>query len=372
MKKTLREHLDHDTGVKRILSLDGGGIRGALTLGYLKRIETIIREKENNSELLLCDYFDLIGGTSTGSIIASALAIGMSVDEITKLYLEIGGKIFSKKFSYLCQFSKRIKADYDHKYLEEELNARFKHITLESDEIKTGLCITAKRIDTNSTWFLLNHPNGKFYEFNKDILLADAVRASCAAPSYFLPKLLDVGNNETGAFVDGGVSLSNNPALSLLKVATLNGFPFKWKMSSDKLKLISIGTGYSVFKKNAESFLFKNKLFWAKNVADFFMQDASWQNQIILQWLSDSPTAVEIDMEIESLKDDLLGGRELIDYLRFNFPFTAENLNNLNLGRTFVEEEIDNLVEMSNAENREILYKIGLAASKNSVKVNFI
>ena len=50
---------------KRILSLDGGGIRGALTLGFLEKVEEIIREKENNPNLRLCDYFDLIGGTST-------------------------------------------------------------------------------------------------------------------------------------------------------------------------------------------------------------------------------------------------------------------------------------------------------------------
>jgi patatin-like phospholipase/acyl hydrolase len=59
---------------KRILSLDGGGIRGALTLGFLESLESIIREKENNKDLLLYDYFDLIGGASTGAIIAAGLS----------------------------------------------------------------------------------------------------------------------------------------------------------------------------------------------------------------------------------------------------------------------------------------------------------
>src|SRR6187431_1106664 len=94
---TLAQHFDPTTGPKRILALDGGGIRGALTLGYLKKIETILREKEGNPNLLLSDYFDLIGGTSTGSIIATALAIGKSVDEIVKLYMDLGGKIFGEK-----------------------------------------------------------------------------------------------------------------------------------------------------------------------------------------------------------------------------------------------------------------------------------
>ena len=55
-------------GPKRILALDGGGIRGALTLGYLKRIEAILRTRHNRPDLRLCDYFDLVGGTSTGAI----------------------------------------------------------------------------------------------------------------------------------------------------------------------------------------------------------------------------------------------------------------------------------------------------------------
>ena len=79
---------------KRILALDGGGIRGALTLGFLERI---VREKEGNPNLLLCDYFDLIGGTSTGAIIAAGLSIGKTAGEIKSLYLSIGDKIFGQK-----------------------------------------------------------------------------------------------------------------------------------------------------------------------------------------------------------------------------------------------------------------------------------
>lgn len=91
MKKTLSQHLDPSQGPKRILALDGGGIRGALTLGYLKRIEGIL-QSAHGTDYRLCDYFDLIGGTSTGSIIASGLALGMSVDEIWSRYKELGEK----------------------------------------------------------------------------------------------------------------------------------------------------------------------------------------------------------------------------------------------------------------------------------------
>lgn len=373
MKKTLHQHLANDGTPKKILSLDGGGIRGALTLGYLKRIETILREK-NGKDYLLCDHFDLIGGTSTGSIIASALAIGKSVDEIKDLYMDLGGKIFGEKRSFLKPWEtwKYLKAKFDYGNLEKSLKSAFGTITLASEEIKTGLCIVAKRADTNSTWPLINHPQGKFFDTilgkNKNIPLWQAVRASTAAPTYFAPQMIDVGDGQKAAFVDGGVSMANNPALTLLMVATLRGFPFGWEMGEDKLEIVSIGTGYSVFKKQTGEIKEAWLKTWASNVPDMLMQDASWQNQIILQWLSNSPTAQYIDMEIETLKDDFLGGKPQLKYLRYNFPMTENDLNGLNLDKTYSEKDVEDLIEMSNAHNREELYKIGEKAAWESVK----
>ena len=97
---SLKERLNAP-GPKRILARDGGGIRGALTMGYLKQIEDILRKQHGDDPAFrLCDYFDLIGGTSTGSIIASCLAIGMKVSEIRDSYFDLGGKIFAKKYKW--------------------------------------------------------------------------------------------------------------------------------------------------------------------------------------------------------------------------------------------------------------------------------
>lgn len=71
-------------GPKRILALDGGGIKGALTLGFLNRIETILRKKHNNNTMVLSDYFDFIGGTSTGFIIA-AIGVGGNINKVMKM-----------------------------------------------------------------------------------------------------------------------------------------------------------------------------------------------------------------------------------------------------------------------------------------------
>ncbi len=377
MKKTFEQHLDPSITPKRILSLDGGGIRGALTLGYLKQIENILREKENNPGLLLCDYFDLIGGTSTGSIIAACLATGMDVDAVVQSYMTLGGKIFGKKRTWWNPLEtwKFLKAEYDYVALEQSLKDVFGDITLGSDNIKTGLCIVAKRADTNSVWPLINHPKGKFFDTaigkNKDIPLWQAVRASSAAPTYFAPQMIDVGNGQRAAFVDGGVSMANNPALTLLMVATLKGFPFHWQMEEDKLTIVSVGTGYSVFKKQTGEIEEAWMKTWAQSVPDMLMQDASWQNQIMLQWLSNSPTRQYVDMEIESLQDDYIAGKPMLKYLRYNFPITENDLNGLGLGKTFTPVDVASLVEMSNAENRELLYTIGTAAAANMEAVHF-
>jgi patatin-like phospholipase/acyl hydrolase len=66
-------------GPKRLLALDGSGIRGAITLGFLEQMARLLRARLKREDLKLYDYFDLIGGTSTGAIIASGLAIGMPV-----------------------------------------------------------------------------------------------------------------------------------------------------------------------------------------------------------------------------------------------------------------------------------------------------
>jgi uncharacterized protein len=374
--RTLAQHLDPKTGPKRILSLDGGGIRGALTLGYLKKIESILREKYGK-DYLLCHHFDLIGGTSTGSIIAAALAIGKSVDEIKELYMNLGGKIFGQKRDWWkpWETAKFLKAGYDYKALKESLIEAFGDITLGSDKILTGLCIVAKRADTNSIWPLINHPNGKYFNSehgkNKDIPLWMAVRASSAAPTYFAPQMIDVGNNHQAAFVDGGVSMANNPALTLLMVATLKGFPFQWETGEDKISIVSVGTGYSVYKKLIGDIEDAWIATWASNIPDMLMQDASWQNRVVLQWLSKSPTAENMDGEMGSLQDDYIAGKPMLHYLRYNFPITVDELNGLGLGKKFDDKDVANIVEMSNAENRFLLYDIGVAASSKIQKEHF-
>ncbi|WP_028525198.1 patatin-like phospholipase family protein [Runella limosa] len=346
----------------RILALDGGGIRGAITLGYLEKIEVILRERYQKPDFRLCDYYDLIGGTSTGSIIATLLALGKSVEQIKTLYLELGEAIFSEKESFLRRY---LLAKFKPNKLKAKLDEHLGELTLGAEELKTGLAIVTKRSDTGGTWVFHNNPHGKYYEANKGILLKNIVRASTAAPSYFEPQQVNVGKNQQGMFVDGGVSMYNNPALLLFMMATLQGFGYHWEVGEDKLMITSIGTGISNDRIEMTEAAKRNNLYWALNAADMYMYDANMLGVTILQYLSESPTAIRINREIGDMKGDLLGGQKFLHYLRYNINLDENELNSLG----FTNINLQSLREMSKAENRFLLADIGTKAAEKQVKI---
>jgi patatin-like phospholipase/acyl hydrolase len=373
-------------GPKRILTLDGGGVRGAITLGYLQRLETILAAQSSKPDsFVLSDYFDLIGGTSTGSILAACIALGMKMSQLKVDYFSVIDKIFGKKYAnwnvmpgkaaqkaFNLLFSK---ADYDSRPIEEALMTMFGDKTMESSAFKSGLCIVTKRADTNSTWPILNHPGGKYFDSdngkNKDILLWKAVRASAAAPTYFIPQVIDVGGGtSSAAFVDGGITMANNPALQTLIVATLKGFPFRWKLGADNLMLVSIGTGVSRIHKSVEEITAYPEFKWASEIPEMLMQDASWHNQLILQWLSDSPVPWKINGEIGDMAEDLIApgekGNGLISYLRYNTWLTKEELDKL-MSKRYTQEKVDDFNMMDRAANCEDLYQIASVAAEQQM-----
>ncbi len=356
----LLERLTAD-GPKRILSLDGGGIRGTLGLGFLERIESLLRERTGRPDLRLRDYFDLIGGTSTGAIIAGCLAIGLEAADIKQRYLALGGKVFgTKKW-------KQWEARFDERPLAQELESIFGDCALGDPSITTGLCIIVKRGDTGSTWPLYNHPRGRFFESNRHIRVREALRASTAAPVYFMPKRIELRDGEVGTFLDGGVSTANNPALQLFLVATLKGFPTRWPIGEDKLMVVSVGSG-SWYTHESPERLEKAKIWdWAACVPMQLMHDADMQNQLVLQCLSRSPTAWEIDSEVGDLSEDLLGSEPALHYLRYDVELEPEALEELG----FEAGQAEGLRAMSAAENRFTLAELGAAAAKNVREEHF-
>lgn len=343
-------------GPKRILSLDGGGIRGVLTLGFLERIEELLAKENNNPDFRLCDYFDLIGGTGTGSIIAVSLAIGMKASEIKEKYFASGSKIFGNKTGFFQYLFKGVK--YDNKPLETALKSYFGDIQLgDREKIHTGLCIFSKRAETFSTWAIHNHPEGKYYQQNKAWPLWQIVMASAAAPTYFLPMFLKDSSGEQGAFIDGGISMVNNPSFRLFLLASLNSYPFRWKLGKRNMLLVSLGTGNADNKSSYEAFQKNNLMEWAAKMPDFFMYDANMANQMIMQILGDSPTSVTIDSEMGNLRNDMFLGFHALTYLRYNV--SLNDLEMADLGMHLKPAEVATLGEMDNPKNLNTLSEIG-------------
>ena len=194
MAPTLEEHL-FAPGVKRVLALDGGGVKGIVSIAFLEKMETLLRERSGRgNDFRLCDYFDLVGGTSTGSLLATLIALGYPVADIKKMYLEWAPAIFRAPWFGFSLLGPR----FSSRGLKKRARAVLKDRTLETADLKTGFAIIAKRVDTGSPWVLSNNPRSAYWNDpddrhflgNRNYRLADLVCASAAAPSYFAPKRL--------------------------------------------------------------------------------------------------------------------------------------------------------------------------------------
>ena len=361
--KDLNTHL-FGPGPKRILALDGGGIRGILTVQLLKRIEQIVRDRSGDDSAVLADYFDLIGGTSTGAIIASALALGWTVESIETLYLELGNSIFESSLFRKGLLRPKFSAEPVKAALERE----YGDIRLGGAELRTGLAVVAKRLDTGSPWVIHNNPRGKYFGRrpgsnstpNGEYLLREVVRASTAAPTYFEPEKIRVTDDLEGAFVDGGVSPHNNPALQLLMLATLKGHELCWPTGADQLLLVSLGTGSKTMALNPGEVMDMKAVELGVRGLASLMDDAGALNELLLQWMSSSATPQQIDSEIGDLSGDILGGdKPLLSYLRYDVKFDDAWLRD-----RLSAEQLESIAEMDRAENMDKLVEIGKAAAE--------
>src|SRR6185295_11110086 len=244
-------HLEDRYGTQRprkLLALDGGGIRGVLSLQVLIKMEDLLREQSGQGEdFRLCNYFDYIGGTSTGAIIAAGLAIGKSAKFLSDFYQEVGPAMFQKAF--LLQ---RLKHLYKSEPLTEKLQEVFGADTrLDSEKLKCLLLVVTRNVTTDSPWPISTNPYAKYNapdraDRNTKIPLWQLVRASTAAPVFFPPEVVQWDPNDpTKAFLfeDGGLTPYNNPAFLIARMATYQAYNLNWPTGEKKLLVMSVGTG---------------------------------------------------------------------------------------------------------------------------------
>src|SRR6185436_5336792 len=233
---------------RKLLALDGGGIRGVLTLQVLIRMEELLAEKSGQGKnFRLCNYFDYIGGTSTGAIIAAGLAIGKSARFLSEFYQEVGPAMFEKAF-----ILQRLK----HLYKSEPLTEKLKDVfgadtTLRSDTLKCLLLVVTRNVTTDSPWPISSNPYAKYNDpsrpdDNRNIPLWQLVRASTAAPVFFPPEVVQWDPDDPSKaflFEDGGLTPYNNPAFLIARLATHPAYKLNWPTGEKNLLVMSVGTG---------------------------------------------------------------------------------------------------------------------------------
>ena len=331
-------------GPKRILSLDGGGTLGIIELAFLERVEALLREHYGDPQYRLCQAFDLIGGTSTGAIIASLLALGRAAAEVTEMYLDLAPVAFRRRSLAVPMVTAR----FDSAPLAGFLHELFGDRTLQSPDIRTGLAIMTRRFDTSSAWLISNNPKAPYWEDspdrsfigNRHYLLVDMVRASTAAPGLFSPLWLQIVEGEPpGLFVDGALSSFNNPSLALFMHSQARAFGLQWKMGPDNLIVLSLGAGY--YRRGlapGEKPPTTAGLLALRAVTDTFA-DSQGLTLALLQWLGEAPQPWTINSEIGDLSSEMLAGHALLRFQRYDMPLESDWLRK-NLGRKFSDKEL--------------------------------
>ena len=232
--------------MKNILSLDGGGTRGIFSLQILARMEALLREKYQKPDMVLADHFQFIGGTSTGAIIAAALAWGASVASIETFYLEQSRQVFGRK-TWASRLRSKYHAHELTRLLREYFSVDGEPALLGSDRLRTLYLCVMRNATTGAPWIITNSRKARYNDpalANNNLLipLHQLIRASTAAPVFFRPEEITHGG-ESWMFLDGAVTPYNNPAFIMYLTATLPCFGNCWPDGEDNLRIISVGTG---------------------------------------------------------------------------------------------------------------------------------
>lgn len=358
-------------GPKRILALDGGGVRAAISVSFLAQLEKTIDEIEGKPTRL-CDWFDLIGGTSAGSILATALAMGMRVSEIKELQTALAPSVFRKRFWRFAGF----RATFDKRNLVRELTKFIGDRTLGSEDLKTGLCIITKRLDTGSAWTLSNNPKGHFWETcpngtftgNKHYPLVNIVRASAAAPHFFDPESIDIVDGEPpGLFIDGALTPHNNPAFQLFMLATLPQYGISWPANARDLMIVSIGTG------SYRSALAAKDLRWAGNIGMTLMaltaQMSESQHLIatLMTWLGDCPVEWPLGLDLPNLGKTHPPSGPMFKYLRYDVLLESRWLEET-LGLKLSQRQLASFRRIDVPTNMAAFFSLGEKAAALQIK----
>ena len=249
----------------QILSLIGGGIRGAFVTSYLRELEQRLGRP-------IAECFDLIAGTSTGGIIAAGLSLGMSAEEMHDFYVRYGAQIFTPRPAYKAKglmrplfpianwiFKRRTGSGLDSAFrarfcphaLQAAFDEGFADRTLRSVEFTRLIIPTVNLSRGQPHIFRSRHlPAGVR---DQDLKIADVVIAATAAPTYFPHR--QIGDD---AYIDGGVWAADPSMLAFCESMRIQQFCTREGIdpaySTKDIQLLSVGTGQAQFLHAIQQF----------------------------------------------------------------------------------------------------------------------
>ncbi len=228
----------------RILSIDGGGIRGLIPAQILAVLETKLKAASHDPDTRIADWFDLIAGTSTGGIL-TCIYLGPGVDdpkrprfsasEAIELYMQHGHEIFDISFWHKLKSAEGyLDEKYPAKGLETVL-VDYLHDLKLSELVKPCL-VTAYDIENRAAYFFTQHDARKYP--GRNFYVRDVARATSAAPTFFQCAKVDSETQVTYSLIDGGL-FANNPALcAYAEARKMGSLP-----TAKEMVILSLGTG---------------------------------------------------------------------------------------------------------------------------------
>ena len=327
----------------RILSIDGGGLRGVVPLTILKKIEEMTGKP-------IWESFDLIAGTSTGGLIASALTMPeankakYSIDDIMKVYLEKGQIIFPPRKTKLGAFIESVDDTIHPKFKTAGIEKVFNEVLGQTKltDCLTNVIIPTYDLTNNIPLFFKS--NSAKSNPNQNILMYDICRATSAGPTYLPAYKLYYPNAEENPgrlCIDGGVYI-NNPSMGALAEFAKN---FKYydkayegllEIDYEDVYVVSIGTGTYAGHISAEDAEHKGELFWATRISDIMMRGVNKTTDYeMMQVLGkENYVRLTINIAIEEFSEMSRADSKVADYLiheTYNQVLNnAETMANLN------------------------------------------
>ena len=267
----------------KILSIDGGGIRGIIPgviLTYLEKRLQII----SNTTLKLGDFFDFIAGTSTGGILSCLYLVPgsdgkakYSANDAVQLYLQEGQNIFTMgAFEKIVKLYSLFEPKYSSSHLEKYLLQYFGDVKL-NELIRPCLITAYEIVQRNAVLFTsadAMQPLRNFY-------VRDVARATSAAPTYFPPAHIKSGEDELFSLVDGGL-YANNPSLCAYAEARKTRFTSILKNESKvdcptakDMLIVSVGTGTVKKQYHYDKYKTAGEIKWLEPIIDILMSSNS-------------------------------------------------------------------------------------------------